>query len=81
MYIQPILRRVWDEGRGEVIELPEIYGFQALDKSGAVVGEGENREEKSGAEDVFFHEIGKVLITETLYHPPQRGQPRRWIVV
>ncbi|MDO8571438.1 MAG: hypothetical protein Q7R79_02065 [bacterium] len=45
MYILPIRHRVWDDHRGEVIELPDIYGFQALDKSGAVVGEGESRED------------------------------------
>jgi hypothetical protein len=44
MYVQPIHRRIWDDQRGEVVELPEIYGFQALNKSGVVVGEGESRE-------------------------------------
>jgi len=60
MYILPIRHRVWDDRHGEVVELPEIYGFQVLNKSGVVVGEGESREDAITAaleKSEYFKEV------------------------
>ena len=46
MYIQPIHRRVWNERRSEVEELPDIYGYSVIANDGkTVLSEGESREE------------------------------------
>lgn len=59
MYVEPIHRALWDDVRGEVITLPEIYGYQACTREGRVVGTGESREEAITAalsESKYFKE-------------------------
>lgn len=41
--IEPIVRRIWDEYKEEVVELPEIYGYCVVDEKGKTIGEGESR--------------------------------------
>lgn len=44
--IEPIVRRVWDPYKEEVVELPEIYGYCVVDhNNGKTISEGETREE------------------------------------
>jgi hypothetical protein len=46
MYIQPIRRRVWNEHKSEVEELPDIYGYAVIASDGkTVLAESESREE------------------------------------
>lgn len=43
--IEPLVRRIWDECKEEVVELPEIYGYCVVDEKGRTIGEGESRAE------------------------------------
>jgi|GEM_PF-3633019 len=38
--VQPLHRQIWDDVRGEIVTLPEIFGFQAFNRKGRAVGRG-----------------------------------------
>lgn len=43
--VVPIHRCVWDDVRGEVAEMPDIYGYRVTGSDGRTLSEGESREE------------------------------------
>lgn len=43
--VEPIHRRVWDEIKEEVVELPDIYGYCVIGHDGRTISEGETRSE------------------------------------
>jgi len=43
--IEPLVRRVWNETRGEVEDLPGIYGYCVTDDRGRTIATGESRSE------------------------------------
>lgn len=43
--VEPIKRRVWDDVKEEVVELPEIYGYCVRGSDGRTLSEGFSREE------------------------------------
>ena len=43
--VEPLIRRMWDPYKEEVVELPDIYGYSVVDHTGKTISEGETREE------------------------------------
>ena len=42
--IVPLVRRVWDERKGEVVDL-DVYGYSVVDHNGRTISEGETKSE------------------------------------
>lgn len=54
--VEPIHRSIWDDVKGEVIEMPDIYGYRVMGSDGRTLSEGSSREEalRSASESILL---------------------------